>query len=487
MNISDIEFLNHVTNIQNMDILQLFSKDWMIYHEHIVYINVYLHNHKDIIDIIQDERMNVILKRVKRKRKIYNCEYIQNFEIILRDLIKIYFIRFLYFEKKEENISILNKNERVQYENIMDEDTLNHIRISSYILMYHELSLLNILEFILYSDHVYEHIETYMINIISYVYSNLISFLGTKSEQYFVKPISEMLVNEIVSEEEDNTYNIDKLKIYLNIINILRNITDRIHLLNNTVVNKIVDYDMLLILIPLIEKKPWRHQNYVFEKNEWIRTDDHTLCSVEKQIWLILYTLILSDSCQQKYEMTNYRRNNILKLRKYMNEHMYEQLPPLKSLHTFIEHLYISTSIFPDKKNSYLMIDVVPEIFDEIKNDVLKNKKDIMSLFNNIRIKKELLKNISEVYLCIYEFDQENKRNKNKSSEKEEHKKIIKQEEEKINETEKKQNDVECYVCNNCKELAELQCSQCKKTYYCSKECQMKDWINHRNVCSNIL
>ncbi|ETW44162.1 hypothetical protein PFAG_01277 [Plasmodium falciparum Santa Lucia] len=450
MNISDIEFLNHVTNIKNMDILQLFSKDWMIYHEHIVYINVYLHNHKDIIDIIQDERMNIILKK---------------FELILRDLIKIYFIRFLYFEKKEENISILNKNEK----------------------MYHELSLLNILEFILYSDHVYEHIETYMINIISYVYSNLVSFLGTKSEQYFVKPISEMLINEMVLEEEDNTYNIDKLKIYLNIINILRNITDRIHLLNNTVVNKIVDYDMLLILIPLIEKKPWRHQNYVFEKNEWIRTDDHTLCSVEKQLWLILYTLILSDSCQQKYEMTNYRRNNILKLRKYMNEHMYEQLPPIKSLHTFIEHLYISKSIFPDKKNSYLMIDVVPEIFDEIKNDVLKNKKDIMSLFNNIRIKKELLKNISDVYLCIYEFDQENKRNKNKSSQNEEHKKMIKQEKEKINETENKQNDDECYLCNNCKELAELQCSQCKKTYYCSKECQMKDWINHRDVCSNIL
>ncbi|KNG75306.1 MYND finger protein [Plasmodium falciparum IGH-CR14] len=410
MNISDIEFLNHVTNIKNMDILQLFSKDWMIYHEHIVYINVYLHNHKDIIDIIQDERMNIILKKVKRKRKIYICEYVQNFELILRDLIKIYFIRFLYFEKKEENISILNKNEKVQYENMMDEDTLNHIRISSYILMYHELSLLNILEFILYSDHVYEHIETYMINIISYVYSNLVSFLGTKSEQYFVKPISEMLINEMVLEEEDNTYNIDKLKIYLNIINILRNITDRIHLLNNTVVNKIVDYDMLLILIPLIEKKPWRHQNYVFEKNE--------------------------------YEMTNYRRNNILK---------------------------------------------VPEIFDEIKNDVLKNKKDIMSLFNNIRIKKELLKNISDVYLCIYEFDQENKRNKNKSSQNEEHKKMIKQEKEKINETENKQNDDECYLCNNCKELAELQCSQCKKTYYCSKECQMKDWINHRDVCSNIL
>ncbi|ETW50607.1 hypothetical protein PFMALIP_01335 [Plasmodium falciparum MaliPS096_E11] len=86
MNISDIEFLNHVTNIKNMDILQLFSKDWMIYHEHIVYINVYLHNHKDIIDIIQDERMNIILKKVKRKRKIYICEYVQNVKYFLNNI-----------------------------------------------------------------------------------------------------------------------------------------------------------------------------------------------------------------------------------------------------------------------------------------------------------------------------------------------------------------------------------------------------------------
>ncbi|WBY54492.1 MYND-type zinc finger protein [Plasmodium yoelii yoelii] len=103
--------------------------------------------------------------------------------------------------------------------------------------------------------------------------------------------------------------------------------------------------------------------------------------------------------------MTNYRRNNILKLRKYMNENLYEQLPPMKTLHTFIEHLYISKSVFPENKNSYLIIDVVPEIFDEIKNDILKNKKQVLSMLNNITISKEVLGSISEVYLSVYEFD----------------------------------------------------------------------------------
>ncbi|EAA17636.1 hypothetical protein [Plasmodium yoelii yoelii] len=53
------------------------------------------------------------------------------------------------------------------------------------------------------------------------------------------------------------------------------------------------------------------------------------MATVEKQVW---------------YEMTNYRRNNILKLRKYMNENLYEQLPPMKTLHTFIEEVLGSIS-----------------------------------------------------------------------------------------------------------------------------------------------
>lgn len=52
---------------------------------------------------------------------------------------------------------------------------------------------------------------------------------------------------KILNEENDKTHNIDRLKIYINVINTLRNIIDRIHLLNNTVVNKIVDYGKIKI------------------------------------------------------------------------------------------------------------------------------------------------------------------------------------------------------------------------------------------------
>lgn len=41
-------------------------------------------------------------------------------------------------------------------------------------------------------------------------------------------------------------------------------------------------------------------------------------------------------------------------------------------------------------------------------------------------------------------------------------------------------------ICFNCKEICKtpLRCSNCKKIIYCSKNCQKKDWINHKNICN---
>ena len=44
--------------------------------------------------------------------------------------------------------------------------------------------------------------------------------------------------------------------------------------------------------------------------------------------------------------------------------------------------------------------------------------------------------------------------------------------------------DPENHHCSSCdKEKCTLQCGACKTEYYCSKECQAKDWPNHKNSC----
>ena len=43
---------------------------------------------------------------------------------------------------------------------------------------------------------------------------------------------------------------------------------------------------------------------------------------------------------------------------------------------------------------------------------------------------------------------------------------------------------IECHE-KDCTEAGTLRCSKCKKVYYCSKECQRKDWKNnnHARIC----
>ncbi|MFC1842121.1 zinc finger MYND domain-containing protein [Candidatus Dependentiae bacterium] len=44
------------------------------------------------------------------------------------------------------------------------------------------------------------------------------------------------------------------------------------------------------------------------------------------------------------------------------------------------------------------------------------------------------------------------------------------------------------FTCNTCgKEGKKLQkCSACKKTYYCSRKCQIKDWKEHKKICKKL-
>ena len=42
------------------------------------------------------------------------------------------------------------------------------------------------------------------------------------------------------------------------------------------------------------------------------------------------------------------------------------------------------------------------------------------------------------------------------------------------------------YNCKLCSKIGEYKCSKCGKVIYCSIECQLKDWVNHKNNCINI-
>ena len=49
-------------------------------------------------------------------------------------------------------------------------------------------------------------------------------------------------------------------------------------------------------------------------------SEQNRITKVEAQIWLTIYNMFLSQDTNRKYEVTSFRKQNLLRLRKYLNE-----------------------------------------------------------------------------------------------------------------------------------------------------------------------
>ena len=45
---------------------------------------------------------------------------------------------------------------------------------------------------------------------------------------------------------------------------------------------------------------------------------------------------------------------------------------------------------------------------------------------------------------------------------------------------------LEGFKCKKCEKQAYKRCSKCKSVWYCSRECQVGDWPNHKESCNRI-
>ena len=86
--------------------------------------------------------------------------------------------------------------------------------------------------------------------------------------------------------------------------------------------------DIPCILVPLIEMKPWLRKTKKgelekFEDMKWVKVasnEVNRLPKIEAQIWLAIYNMFLSQDSNRKYEVTTFRKANLLRLRKYLTE-----------------------------------------------------------------------------------------------------------------------------------------------------------------------
>ena len=86
------------------------------------------------------------------------------------------------------------------------------------------------------------------------------------------------------------------------------------------------------------------------------------LTKIEAQIWLTIYNMFMTNDTSRKYEMTSFRKQNLLRLRKFMNETLLDQLPMLADMLRGLEELNISADPGAVSSSNAFIVQTLPEI-----------------------------------------------------------------------------------------------------------------------------
>lgn len=140
--------------------------------------------------------------------------------------------------------------------------------------------------------------------------------------------------------------------------------------------------DIPLVLVPLLELRPWlrtgaKGVQEKFEDNKWQEIQAHDkgkVTKIEGQIWLTIYNMFMTQASNQKYELTTFRKNNLMRLKKYMNEVLLDQLPMLTPMLRGLEEMALMPDSNVRSTNSFI-VEVLPELRAKIVNG--RNWKEI--------------------------------------------------------------------------------------------------------------
>jgi predicted Zn-ribbon and HTH transcriptional regulator len=384
---------------------------------------------------------------------------------------------FIIEEKIQEvikNLFVIELFKLKIFPKIKKEVGTNKLSIKAYLCLHFESIIVNLLEKFFYFVTACQTADNYLLDILEYCYHNIVTNLFSNNLVKSINPDKPIkLDNDPLTDLEDKVKDID-YAISIACLSITRFISDHLDQLPFPITNHMLNSkDFPLLLVEILDIKPWEKRDdstnevsHIFQDNSWIKIkndEDYrkymsSLNKYEAQAWISIYNLFTTQG--QKYEITDYRKNIILRLKKHMNQRLYDQIPPLLNLYRALEELSISGgSTNSISSNKSFLVEMVPELFlfnHSNKSDKALDFKVLSeNILNNYFIKaniKEEMELISEIYNPQnLDYFMDNPK------------------------------------CGNCGNDASNRCSQCKSEWYCSKECQIIRWKSgHKEFCLKI-
>ncbi|GIM09072.1 hypothetical protein Vretimale_12950 [Volvox reticuliferus] len=254
--------------------------------------------------------------------------------------------------------------------------------LTSYVLLYHEVTVASLLQVVLFHPHAVESLsEDYALELADWCYRKLTRLNAEGQQMAQPKDLSaeERLRMSRVDELEEKRREIE-FGVMMCSLAILRYLTDGLPRMPMGALSRVVSTnDTLMGLLPLLDRPPWVRTRVpsgggrpVLEKwggNGWVTVapaDRLKITQTDGQVWLAVTNLLVEPRSRAKYGMDEFRRERILGLRRHLNELMFDQLPVLKDLQRVLDELALG--VLPDQsgagKSAALILEAVPVVRD---------------------------------------------------------------------------------------------------------------------------
>lgn len=178
-------------------------------------------------------------------------------------------------------------------------------------------------------------------------------------------------------------------------------------------------HDYLVMMVPLIDEPPWtrrrtetdkkENNNMIWEKyinNSWETVQPGDLLQITKceaQCWLAMFHLTCSKTCRAQYGLNTFRKEQLLRLRKFLNDLMLDQLPVLAEVMRYMDELALMN--VPESSTGQGSALLMQQV-SLVRESIIKGKEwgkvakvQYEEIFSNMTDATDnLLRNISDIY-----------------------------------------------------------------------------------------
>ena len=255
-----------------------------------------------------------------------------------------------------------------------------------YFILYHEATLANLLEVVLYHDYAMAAADEMILELVDYG-ARCVARLGAAaadgetphidphvSDDGCRKSTKEVLA-DLESTDEDPVDAIERqqkeilFSVSVATMTFVRLLAEHVESLPLGVATRMLNtHDLLVALVPLLEFPPWTRRSaagtwFKFVDQKWrevAAADLLKLTQTEAQVWITLFHLMCAPKFRAQYHFNTFRKEQVLRCRRYLNDVLIDQLPILESVQRYMDELSLMQP--PPPERSPLVLEQLPRV-----------------------------------------------------------------------------------------------------------------------------